>query len=130
MENKEIQEIKVEKELPKTLVEFFIEKYEKTEQENKELKIHNDYLIEENLKLNEEILELKNEYRELIKKLKEDFDIKLRRLDKNTTYVSVDCLYSNIYADKEKYNYYKKLFNLKEEGEEDNEQRCSENNQA
>lgn len=130
MENKEIQEIKVEKELPKTLEEFFIEKYEKTEQENKELKIHNDYLIEENLKLNEEILELKNEYRELIKKLKEDFDIKLRRLDKNTTYVSVDCLYSNIYADKEKYNYYKKLFNLKEEGEEDNEQRCSENNQA
>lgn len=107
---------------PKTLEEFAVNEILDLRRKNERLEDTNTQLYEISLKQKEEVLEWKSKYNELIKKLKEDFDIKIRRLDKNTTYVSVDCLYSNIYADKEKYNYYKEFFNLKEEGENEDEQ--------
>ena len=103
---------------PRTIDEFFIEKYNKLEEENKRLTESNETLS-------------KNcyFYEEVIKNIKKDFEINVKNYAYNTRYIRFNgSVWSN--TEEEKYEYYKTVFNLKEEGEEENEQRCSENNQA
>lgn len=111
----------MENKKPKTIDEFFIEKYEKLEEEIEVLKKEQEGLFEMNYNLGEERDEYKNKYNGLINKLKKDFNIQLKDLGNDDKYIYMETLYSNIHVDKEKYEYYKEMFNLKEEGEEDNE---------
>lgn len=105
---------------PRTIEEFFIEKYQKLEEENKVLEESQETLLEINNNLGDERDEWKNKYNELVERLKEDFNIKIKKLYEDCYYLEFDNIYSNAYE--EKYQYYKNVFNLKEEGEEDNEQ--------
>ena len=108
--------------MPKTLEELFVKKYERLEIENKELTRLNDYFIEENSNQKEEIKKLKAKYDELIKQLKEDFDVQFKKDSGGKPFIKLEHNYIWPEWEEEKYNYYKNLFNLKEEGEEDNEQ--------
>lgn len=104
--------------MPKTIDEFFIEKYEKLEQENQELKTHNDYLIEENLKLNEENEQYKNKFIELINRLKEDLQPKIATIKNGDVLIEFARWTHFKEYSKIQYEFYKNLFDLKEEGEE------------
>lgn len=126
MENKEIREINVEKELPKTLEEYVIKEIESYKKMNANLV--EAIRIERNLnhKRNEEIETLKFKFIELINNLKEDFGFELDPYATNEcTTQCISVKNSHIwdgYGLEEKFAYYKKIFNLKEEGEEENEQ--------
>lgn len=125
MENKEIQEINVEKELPKTLEEYFIKEFESCKKKNANLVEALRISRTLNFKQNEEIETLKFKYIELINNLKEDFGFELDPYATNEcTTQCISVKNSHIwdgYGLEEKFAYYKNLFNLKEEGEEENE---------
>lgn len=121
----------MENKKPKTIDEFFIEKYEKLEEENKRLEEN----LEFNYKRETELIKERDEYRnklikerdkweekyyELVERLKEDFKPEISKIDNNETYFNFRHHFiheNNVEKDK----YYIDLFNLKEEGEEDNE---------
>ena len=117
---------------PKTIDEFFIEKYQKLEEDNNRLKSNVEFLKVLVKTQEEETESWKNTYYELVERLKEDYRIEIERastLSGETHYISINGVWIWKSSQKEKYEYYKNVFNLKEKGEED-EQKCSENNQA
>ncbi len=101
---------------PKTIDEFFIEKYQKLEEENEKLKLK----LEEKQRTIDEYQQEYEETYNLIEKIKEDFNIQIKKLYDDCYYLYFATRYSN--SNEEIYNKYKQLFNLKEEGEENNEQ--------
>lgn len=110
---------------PKTIEEFFVEKYQKLEEENKVLEERQEKLLEINNNLGDERDEWKNKYNELVERLREDYRIRLEScssINGITYYINIDGSWIWKNAQKEKYQYYKNVFNLKEEGEKDNEQ--------
>jgi hypothetical protein len=118
---------------PRTIDEFFIEKYNKLEEENQELKRKIEKLEFLNIDIANAEQVANEKYYELVNRLKEDYRIALQKcssLNGITYYISIDGSWIWKNTQKEKYEYYKNVFDLKEEGEEYNEQRCSENNQA
>lgn len=106
---------------PKTIEEFFIEKYERMETENKSLESKVE-LLETIEKNQSKIIEFwKNKYSELVERLKEDFGPEISEINSNETYFRFR--YGFIQGNnEEKDKYYIDIFNLKEKGEEDNEQ--------
>ena len=60
--------------------------------------------------------QIKREIERLIEQIKKDFDFKICDLDGNLLIIPYSCVSKDV--NKEKYKYYKNLFNLKEEGEE------------
>jgi len=105
----------------RTLDEFFIQKYEKLEEENKVLEERQEKLLEINDNLGDERDEWKNKYYELVNKLKEDLVPEIKKATTNNQHY-IDIRTYKLWEDyPETYEYYKKLFNLKEEGEEENE---------
>ena len=95
---------------PRTIDEFFIEKYLKLEQENRDLKAKAE-MYEKRCD------ELSNTFEEL----GEDFSIRIGKYDSNRNYITFNGTIFDSKIEKAKYDKYKKLFNLKE-GEENNEQ--------
>lgn len=106
----------------KTIDEFFIEKYERLEEEIEVLKKEQEELFEMNYNLGEERDKWEEKYYELVEKIKKDFKIVLRY---STAYEGEKIITPDIILfeqhEKEKFDFYKELFNLKEEGEEENE---------
>lgn len=125
MENKEIQEITVEKELPKTLEEYVIKEIESLKKMNADLAEALRISRALNFKQNEEIETLKNKYNELVNRLKKDLKPRIEVAhNKENKYITLSNSHLWDFEDtKEIYEYYKNLFNLKEEeeGEEDDE---------
>ena len=103
---------------PKTIDEFFIEKYEKLETEIEELK----EVLEVNYKREGELIqerdEWKSKYYEIIRRLKEDFKPEIWEIDGGETYFRFRDSYIRK-NNKEKDKYYINLFNLTEENEEE-----------
>lgn len=104
---------------PKTLEEFAINEIQDLREENESLKQELEMYKKIEETQNENIKFWINKYYELVNKLKEDFDIKIKKLYDECYYFEFNHIYSNSYE--EKYKYYKNLFNLKEEGENNNE---------
>ena len=109
---------------PRTIDEFFIEKYQKLEEENQDLKqeLETYKAIE---KAQDENIEFwKNKYYELIKRIKEDFGFELRYASAFPDELIINSkviIWEN--SDKEKFEYYKIIFNLKmQEQEQEQEQ--------
>lgn len=96
---------------PRTIDEFFIERYLKLEEENRDLKAKAEMC-------KKRYDDLKNTFEEL----GEDFSIRIGEYDSNRNYITFNGTIFDSKIEKAKYDKYKKLFNLKEEGEEDNEQ--------
>lgn len=112
------QEITVEKELPKTLEEFAIKEIQNLRKENEDLKQQiEDYKAREKNQ-EKDIIFLRNLYNKLIEKIKEDLEPEIKTCNLNGQ------KYINIRTHKlwevypESYEYYKNLFNLKDECEE------------
>ena len=103
---------------PRTMEELFIEKYQKLEEENKDLKAKAE-MYEQRC----------DELENTLEQVGKDFGIYLSEYADGSKYIGFSSSIWNNTRKKE-YQYYKKMFKLKEKGEEDNEQRCSENNQA
>ena len=105
----------------KTLEEFAIKEIQDLRAKNICLENQLD-VYEENFAIQEENIEFwKNSYYKLIENIKEDFMIKLATNSDKEPYIKCECYYIWPSFSKEKYEYYKNLFNLKEEGEEKNE---------
>lgn len=106
---------------PRTIDEFFIEKYQKLEEENEKLKLK----LEEKQRTIDEYQQEYEETYNLIEEMKIDLDIKIKNLYDDCYYLDFANIYSN--SNEKIYNKYKQLFNLKEEGENEDEE-CSEGN--
>lgn len=107
----------------RTLEEFAIREIEDLRAKNICLENQLD-AYEENFAIQEENIEFwKNSYYTLIEKIKKDFQVQLKvSLDKEKEpYIYAQNYIWSSYS-KEEYKYYKNVFNLKEEGEEENEQ--------
>jgi hypothetical protein len=102
----------------KTLEELFIKKYQDLEKEKKSLEesLELSYKIEG--ELIQEKNKYKNKYNELVERLKEDFEIVLKKDCEGNPVIKVEQNYLWPEWQEEQYNYYKDIFNLKEEGEE------------
>lgn len=98
----------------KTIDEFFIERYEKLEKENEELRNKNYNLECSNANLTVENNILISQYNELVSNIKKDFEIKLK-----DTSIQTKPLF--IWHTDENFEYYKNVFNLKEENEKEEE---------
>lgn len=111
---------------PRTIDEFFIEKYQKLEEENNDLKQQLEMYKDLEKAQDENIEFWKNKYYELVNNLKNDFGFILdpyAESECTTQCISVRTSHIwNDFGQEEKYAYYKKLFNLKEEGENEDEQ--------
>lgn len=131
MENKEIQEIKVEKELPKTLEEFAIKEIQDLRQEVEKLKEENKDLADYCSARQKESFFWEKEYKDLVKNLKEDLKIDLvRSMYDGCEEIRFGAYYAyNGYSTKEKYKYYKEAFDLKEPEENKNEEKGEEDNE-
>ncbi|MBR6515917.1 MAG: hypothetical protein IKT40_03585 [Bacilli bacterium] len=90
----------------KTLEELFIKKYQDLEKEKKSL----EELIQEEDKY-------KNKFIELVNRLKEDFKIVLKKDCEGNPFIKAEENYIWATWQEEQYNYYKNIFDLKEEGE-------------
>lgn len=112
----------MENKKPKTIDEFFIEKYNKLEEEIEVLKKEQEELLEMNYNLGEERDKWEQKYYELIGRLKEDFVPIIKKASCDDKYFKLSEIYIWKENEEVKFEYYKNLFNLKEEGEEDNEQ--------
>lgn len=110
----------------KTLEELFIKKYQDLEKENKSLEESLELSYKREAELIQERDKYKNKLIELISRLKEDYRIKIERAasilsGETTHYISINGNWVWKNSQKEKYEYYKETFNLKEEGEKENE---------
>jgi hypothetical protein len=98
---------------PRTIDEFFIEKYQKLEEENQRLARDNETLSKNC-----------HFYGEMIKNIKKDFEIKLKEYGTETKYITFNgSVWSN--TEEEKFDKYLSFFNLEtqiEEGENEDEQ--------
>ncbi len=103
---------------PKTIDEFFIEKYQKLEKENKQLEESLEINYKREGELIQERDEWKNKYHELVDKLKEDFKPEIWEIDGKETYFRFRDIFIRE-NNKEKDKYYIELFNLTEENEEE-----------
>lgn len=108
----------------KTLEEFAIKEIQDLRKENQELEqqiITDEQIIGE---LSKEKKQWEEKFINLVKNLINDLNPKLETsYDKENHYISLNTKLLWDFEDtKEEYEYYKKLFNLKEEGEEENEQ--------
>lgn len=104
----------MENKKPKTIDEFFIEKYEKLEEVNKELMLK----LEEKQRTIDEYQQTYEETYNLIEEIKKDLHISLEESnDDAMPYISFtsNCIW-NGFGQEEKFAYYKQAFNLKEEG--------------
>lgn len=111
----------MENKKPKTIDEFFIEKYERLEEEIEVLKKEQEELLEMNYNLGEERDKWGERYYELVERLKEDFEPKISTTkDGNVLIEFKHWTHFKEYS-KLQYEFYKNLFKLKEEGEEENE---------
>ena len=105
----------------KTLEEFAINEIQNLRKENQDLKqeLENYKAIGKAQEENRKFWE--NSYYTLIEKIKKDFKIQIEGPNKKP-YIHIENSYIWPSNTKEEYEYYKNLFNLKEEGEEENEQ--------
>lgn len=117
-ENLATQEINVEKELPKTLEEYVIKEIESYKKMNADLAEELRIAQNINFKQNEEIEDLKNKYEELVERLKEDLEPQISTTKIGDVLIEFKCWSHFKKYSKLQYEYYKNLFNLKEECEE------------
>lgn len=111
------QEIIGEKELPKTLEEFAIKEIQNLREEIQVLVGRQGKLLEINNNLCDERDEWKNKYYELVNKLKEDLKPEINVAYSGDKYIKIDT--NKLWQDyPESYEYYKNIFNLKDECEE------------
>ncbi len=115
----------MENKTPKTLEEFAIKEIQDLRKENEELKQELsmckglEKAQDENIEFwKNKYNEIYTKYDELISKLKKDFDVKHKKLYEGVYFIDLKNIFSN--SNPEQYNFYKDLFNLKEEGEEEN----------
>ena len=103
--------------------EYVVEELLKLKEENESLKQQLS-MYEDLEKVQDENIEYwKNKYYELVNKLKEEWKLKIQKNsydDMEEIYFSSFTVY-NGYGKEEKYEYYKNLFNLKENNEEEGE---------
>lgn len=112
----------MENKKPKTIDEFFIEKYNNLERQIEVLEERQEGLLKINNNLGEERDKWEEKYYELVERLKEDFKIVLRYSNafEGEKIITTDIILFEQH-EKEKFEYYKNIFNLKEEGEKENE---------
>lgn len=105
-----MEDFKVEcvKEKPRTLEEFFVEKYQQLEEEIGKL-ASNNVALSQKCRV----------YENIIEELKEDFKVQLVILGDSKYIRFSNTIWTS--HEEEKFNLYKNLFNLKEEGEEEND---------
>ena len=101
----------------KTLEELFVKKYEDLEKEKKSLEESLELSYKREAELIQERDEYKNRFIELISRLKEDFEIVLKKDCEGRPVIKAEQNYLWPEWQQEQYNYYKNIFNLKEEGE-------------
>lgn len=111
----------MENKKPKTIDEFFIEKYERLEEEIEVLKKEQEGLFEMNYNLGEERDKWEEKYYELVERLKEDFKPEISTTKKGDVLIEFKHWTHFKEHSRIQYEFYKNLFNLKEEGEEENE---------
>lgn len=111
----------MENKKPKTIDEFFIEKYERLEEEIEVSKEKQEELLEMNYNLGEERDKWEEKYYELVERLKEDFEPKISTTKKGDVLIEFKHWTHFKEYSKLQYEFYKNLFNLTEEGEEENE---------
>lgn len=106
----------------KTLEEFAIKEIQDLREENQYLKeeLETCKVIEKNLNKNIEFL--RDSYYTLIEKIKKDFKVELKVDTDRDPYIKFENNYIWSSYLEEEYEYYKNVFNLKEKGEEENEQ--------
>lgn len=101
----------------KTLEELFIKKYQDLEKEKKSL----EESLELSYKIEGELIQEKDKYKnkfiELVNRLKEDFKIVLKKDCEGNPFIKAEENYIWSTWQEEQYNYYKNIFDLKEEGE-------------
>ena len=99
---------------PRTIDDFFIERFLKLEEENRQLQLK----LEEKQRTIDEYQQEYEETYNLIEKIKEDFEFELcfsKTIPSEVVIYSANMVFESI--DKEKFEYYKQVFNLKEKGE-------------
>ena len=107
MENTNVNGIN---EKPKTLEELAVN-------EILDLRRKNEVLNEVKKTLTEQVIQLGK----VLENIQKDFNVELRETSSGVKYIHFETLFDNIKEQKEKFEFYKRIFNLKEEGEEDNE---------
>lgn len=108
----------------KTLEEFAIKEIQDLRKENEKLKEENKDLADYCSARQKESLFWEKEYKNLVKNLKEDLKIDLvKSMYDGCEEIRFGAYYAyNGYSTKEKYNYYKEAFDLKEPKENKNEE--------
>lgn len=101
----------------KTLEEFVIKEIQDLRKENQDLEecVKEGEAVISNLRTKQQHWE--NKYKELVENLKKDFGITLLPSVSGTYYISTNWVWDN--DNKERFEYYKNLFNLKEEKQEE-----------
>lgn len=111
----------MENKKPKTIDEFFIEKYNNLERQIEVLEERQEGLLKINNNLGEERDKWEEKYYELVERLKEDFEPKISTTKKGDVLIEFKHWTHFKEYSKLQYEFYKNLFNLKEEGEEEND---------